>query len=170
MYQGTTASLCVGTNAKAFQASGHAHPVVAETRGRGRRIDLTAVRHEGSSVLSGFNRRRQSSCKADTTLVERWIIAALRHRRFLSIEELSQAIRGQARAEPFARRTVRSESVVPRAGQHRLPHGVRRFYSVPYNLVGTVGSALKVMGTRSPFPSTGHVPTRRIWSGLPPGW
>jgi len=28
----------------------------------------------------------------------------------------------------------------------------------------------EVMGTRSPLPSTGHVPTRRIWSGLPPGW
>jgi len=127
MYQGTTASLCVGTNAKAFQASGHAHPVVAETRGRGRRIDLTAVRHEGSSVLSGFNRRRQSSCKADTTLVERWIIAALRHRRFLSIEELSQAIRGlrdRINQRPFRKREGSRVSVaLDRPALSPLPAG-----------------------------------------------
>ena len=175
--------------------------------------------HYGVGVVPArpYKPRDKARVESGVQLVERWIIAALRHRRFFSIEELNQAIRelrDRINQRPFRKREGSRESqfvALDKPALNLLPaepfdlsqwsrarvnidyHIVfdANFYSVPYNLVqelvecarrprpssfSTKANAWRhtcvrvVMGTPSPLPSIGHVPTRRVWSGLPPGW
>jgi len=107
--------------------------------------------HYGVGVVPARPCRPRDKTKAESgvLLAERWIIAALRHRKFFSIEELNQAsvscatasISGRFasakvhahrsswrwinRIEPSSRRAFRSQPVVPRPCEHRLPHRLR---------------------------------------------
>jgi transposase len=108
--------------------------------------------HYGVGVVPArpYKPRDKAKVESGVQLAERWIIAALRNRKFFSIEELNQAIRelrdrinqrpfrkregsrttqfcggGQARSESAARRAFRPERMVPRPSQHRLSHRVR---------------------------------------------
>ncbi len=159
----------------------------------------------------------KAKVESGVQLAERWIIAALRHRKFFSIEELNQAIRelrDRINQRPFRKREGSRTSqfaALDKPALNPLPaepfdlsqwsrarvnidyHIVfdTNFYSVPYNLVQElmevrstpttvelfhkgqrVASHLRARGhgTPSPLPNTVRVPTRRIWSGLPPGW
>jgi transposase len=102
--------------------------------------------HYGVGVVPArpYKPRDKAKVESGVQLVERWIIAALRHRgaepshprtarphqpaavpqarRFAGI-----AVHGsrQACAKSSARRTVRSQPVVPRKSEHRLSHCVR---------------------------------------------
>jgi len=100
--------------------------------------------HYGIGVVPArpYKPRDKAKVESGVQLAERWIIAAMRHRRFFSIEELNQAIRelrdrinqrpfrkregsrnavrgrGQARIESAPNRAVRPERMVPRPSKH----------------------------------------------------
>ena len=108
--------------------------------------------HYGVGVVPArpYKPRDKAKVESGVLLAERWIIAALRHRKFFSLEELNQAIRElrdrinqrpfrkregsrasqfaaarQACAESAARRAVRSQPMVSCPSQHRLSHRFR---------------------------------------------
>ena len=109
--------------------------------------------HYGVAVLPARVRRPRDKAKAEVAVqvVERWILAALRHRTFFSLAELNAAVarlldRPQhtpvpqasrvaalavradrpAGAAPAAVQPVRLRRVEDRARAHRLPRGNRR--------------------------------------------
>ena len=109
--------------------------------------------HYGVAVLPARVRRPRDKAKAEVAvqIVERWILAALRHRRFFSLAELNAAVSklldrlntrpfrklpGSRRSQfeqprpagpvPAAVQPVRLRRVEDRARTHRLPRGNRR--------------------------------------------
>ena len=120
--------------------------------------------HYGVGVLPARPYRPRDKAKAENAvlLVERWIVAALRHRKFFSLSELNQAIRELVerlnqrpfRKRPGSRTTLFAELDRPAlaplpAERFQLHHWAqarvnidyhvqfdRHFYSVPYTLTG----------------------------------
>ncbi len=120
--------------------------------------------HYGVAVMPARPRKPRDKAKveAGVQLVERWILAALRHRRFTSLAELNQAIAElleRLNQRPFRKRSGSRASLfesVDRAALKPLPveryeFGAwktarvnidyhveieRHYYSVPYQLVG----------------------------------
>jgi transposase len=119
--------------------------------------------HYGVGVVPArpYKPRDKAKVESGVQLAERWIIAALRHRKFFSIEELNQAIRelrGRINQRPFRKREGSRASqfaVLDKPALNPLPaepfdlsqwsrarvnidyHIVfdTNYYSVPYNLV-----------------------------------
>jgi transposase len=119
--------------------------------------------HYGVGVVPArpYKPRDKAKVESGVQLVERWIIAALRHRKFFSIEELNQAIRelrDRINQRPFRKREGSRASqyaALDKPALNPLPaepfdlsqwsrarvnidyHIVfdANFYSVPYNLV-----------------------------------
>ena len=112
--------------------------------------------HCGFGIVPARPYKPRDKAKVENAVqvAQRWIVAALRHHKFFSLEELNVAIRellaklnhrpfrkregsrasvfeaiDQAGIEAAAHRAIRSERVVARSCQHRLPRGVR-FQSV----------------------------------------
>ena len=108
--------------------------------------------HYGVGVVPArpYKPRDKAKVESGVQLAERWIIAALRNRKFFSIEELNQAIRelrDRINQRPFRKRegsratqfaavdkpalssasggAFRPERMVPCPSQHRLSHRVR---------------------------------------------
>jgi transposase len=122
------------------------------------------ARHYGLGILPTRPYKPRDKAKAENgvLLVERWIIAALRHRNFFSLAELNQAIRELLeklnqrpfRKRPGSRATLFSEldrpALLPLPSERfQLHHWAqarvnidyhvqfdRHFYSVPYMLTG----------------------------------
>ena len=109
--------------------------------------------HYGVGVVPArpYKPRDKAKVESGVLLAERWVIAALRHRRFHDLAELNQAIRellvrlndrafrkrdgsrssvfrgGRSAGTPgFAHRAIRSEPVVACQSQHRLSPFIRR--------------------------------------------
>ena len=119
--------------------------------------------HYGFGIVPARPYKPRDKAKVENAVqvAQRWIVAALRHHKFFSLDELNAAIRellaklnhrpfrkrDGTRASVFAAidkpalrplpgRALRSERVVARPRQHRLPRELRcQLYSVPYNLV-----------------------------------
>lgn len=119
--------------------------------------------HYGVGVVPArpYKPRDKAKVESGVQLVERWIIAALRHRKFFSIDELNQAIRelrDRINQRPFRKRAGSRESqfaALDKPALNALPaepfdlsqwsrarvnidyHIVfdTNYYSVPYNLV-----------------------------------
>jgi transposase len=131
--------------------------------------DLNRTYHElamhcGVGVLPArpYKPRDKAKVEGGVLLVERWIVAALRHRKFFRLADLNQAIRervGKLHQRPFRKRegsraTLFAELDRPAlqplpAERFELHHGTparvnidyhvqfdRHFYSVPYTLTG----------------------------------
>ena len=175
--------------------------------------------HYGVGVVPArpYKPRDKAKVESGVQLAERWIIAALRHRKFFSIEELNQAIRelrDRINQRPFRKREGSRASqfaALDKPALNPLPaepfdlsQWSRARVNIDYHIVfdtnyysvlttwcrnwwkcarrprpssfSTRASAWRhtcvrvVMGTPSPLPSTVHVPTRRIWNGLPRAW
>jgi transposase len=122
--------------------------------------------HYGVGVVPTRPYKPRDKAKVETgvQVVERWIVAALRHRRFFSIEELNQAIRElllKLNQRPFRKREGSRASLFQSIDQPALSALPQdrfdlsqwskarvnidyhiafdgNFYSVPYNLVGEV--------------------------------
>jgi len=122
------------------------------------------ARHYGVGVLPTrpYKPRDKGKVEAGVLMVERWIVAALRHRNFFSLAELNQAIRELLeklnqrpfRKRPGSRVTLFSEldrpALMPLPSERfQLHHWAqarvnidyhvqfdRHFYSVPYTLTG----------------------------------
>jgi transposase len=120
--------------------------------------------HCGVGVLPArpYKPRDKAKVEGGVLLVERWIVAALRHRKFFRLADLNQAIRervGKLNQRPFRKRegsraTLFAELDRPAlqplpAERFELHHGTparvnidyhvqfdRHFYSVPYTLTG----------------------------------
>ena len=109
--------------------------------------------HYGVGVVPArpYRPRDKAKVEVGVQVVERWIIAALRHRKFFRLEELNRAIRElleRLNQRPFRKREGSRASVFAalersalrplpaepfdmsqwsrRAGEHRLPHRLRR--------------------------------------------
>jgi transposase len=122
------------------------------------------ARHYGFSILPARPRRLRDNAKAEVgvLLAERWILAALRHRHFTSLCEVSEAVRplleklnerpmrkpGKSRRELFEEVETRALKPLPsrpyelafwqKARVNIDNHGELegQWYSVPYGLVG----------------------------------
>ena len=108
--------------------------------------------HCGFGIVPARPRKARDKAVVENAVqvAQRWIVAALRHRKFFSLEELNVAIgelltklnhrplpqkgrfprqpvgvRRPARPEATSHRAVRSEPVVARPRQHRLPRRLR---------------------------------------------
>ena len=92
------------------------------------------ARHYGVAVLPARVRRPRDKAKVEVgvQVVERWILAALRHRTCFSLAEApgvaALAVRAARppRASPAAHRALRVRRVEEGPGQHRLPRRGRR--------------------------------------------
>src|SRR5215831_9846867 len=124
------------------------------------------AQHYGVGVLPARPYKPRDKAKAENAVlvVERWVVAALRHRRFFSLAELNQAIRELVdklnqrpfRKRPGSRATLFAELDRPAlaplpAERFQLHHWAqarvnidyhvqfdRHFYSVPYTLTGAL--------------------------------
>jgi transposase len=122
------------------------------------------ARHYGVGVLPTRPYKPRDKAKAENAVlvVERWVVAALRHRRFFSLSDLNQAIRellAKLNQRPFRKRpgcraSLFAELDRPALGplpaeRFQLHHWTqarvnidyhvqfdRHFYSVPYTLTG----------------------------------
>jgi transposase len=122
------------------------------------------ARHYGVGVLPTrpYKPRDKAKVEAGVLMVERWIVAALRHRKFFSLSELNQAIRElveKLNQRPFRKRTgsratlfaeLDRPALAPLPPERfQLHHWTqarvnidyhvqfdRHFYSVPYTLTG----------------------------------
>jgi transposase len=105
--------------------------------------------HYGMGVVPArpYRPRDKAKVESGVQVCERWIIAALRHRKFFNLGELNQAIRellarptfpqagriavqsvsqpGETGSEPVTGRALRHERVEAGHRQHRLPHCLR---------------------------------------------
>ena len=137
------------------------------------------ARHYSVGVLPARRRKPRDKAKAETgvLLVERWIVAALRHRKFFGLAELNQAIRellGKLNQKPFRKRegsraTLFAELDRPAlqplpSERFQLHHWTqarvnidyhvqfdRHFYSVPYTLTGQLVEIRSTAGTLEIF-------------------
>src|SRR5271157_1031085 len=106
--------------------------------------------HYGVGVLPARPYKPRDKAKVETgvQIVQRWIVAALRHRKFFSLAELNQAIRAlldQLNQRPFRKRPGCRASLfqeLDRPALGPLPQERyeldRHYYSVPYILTGQV--------------------------------
>jgi len=90
--------------------------------------------HCGFGIVPARPYKPRDKAKVENAVqvAQRWIVAALRHHKFFSLEELNLAIRellaklNNRRVEAASGRAVRSQRVVARPRQHRLPRQLRR--------------------------------------------
>ena len=147
--------------------------------------------HYGVGVVPArpYRPRDKAKVEVGVQIVERWIVAALRHRQFFRLEDLNHAIRellgavepaavpearriacqpvrfaGTQRTTTVAGRAFRHEPVVARPGEHRLPHRLRR---QPVQCALHAGS--RTGGSASDSHHRGDLPQRAA-RGLASSW